>query len=121
MVSIALRLLRLSVAAALCLALVAIGYGHRTQGPDMTPELAAYVAAGGSLSDLCGPTDGDGPAPRADCEACRLSDTLTTLRDPCLAASRITPKTFVFGFVAKRLRQTSGPDPVRLTRAPPRA
>lgn len=99
------------------IALVSVGFAHR----NMQPELAAYLAAGGSLDDICGSMGGDDIAPSSDCEACRLSDSLIHLPVCDHRIITTTDATFVFGFVAKRLIQSQGLDPARLTRAPPQA
>lgn len=67
-------LIRLSLLLGITLGLVGAGFAHQTTAP-IDPELAAFVEAGGALSDLCG--DG-GPVSHwgvTGCEACRLTDT----------------------------------------------
>lgn len=86
----------------------------------MTPDLARYVAAGGSLADLC--TDVEDTHELADhsCEACRLLDAFShapkraRLNEPL-------PQAQAMAFVAtERLRQ--GPDARAYpTRGPPQA
>ncbi|MEM8571309.1 MAG: hypothetical protein AAGG56_10405 [Pseudomonadota bacterium] len=87
----------------------------------MTPELAAYVAAGGDIWDLCGIGSGEREANGAECEACRIADTLVQLGRSCLIAPERLERTETFRFIAKRLAQSQGLDPARLTRAPPQA
>ncbi|MFD1157729.1 hypothetical protein [Roseovarius aestuarii] len=102
-------------------AMVAIGFAHRAAQPSLSPELVAYVAAGGSLSDICGTAGDEGNAPLIDCEACRISDHLGMLGSGCHTVATSTPKVFIFGFVAKRIAESQGLDPARLVRAPPQA
>ena len=102
-------------------ALVAVGFAHRTLPSAPSPELAAYIAAGGAIGDICGTTDGDGPVSTVDCEACRISDTTSLLNGHCPSAFQNTLKTTVLGRIAKRLAESRSLAPARLVRAPPQA
>ena len=62
------------LAGLLGLALMLVPFGHRAAAGHDDPALQAYVALGGSLSDLCG-SDRSQHADRG-CEACRLSASL---------------------------------------------
>ena len=62
-------LARLTLVLALGTALAAAGPAHRGMDPADDGGLAAYLAAGGSLSDICGDVDGHGAV---DCPACHL-------------------------------------------------
>lgn len=59
---------RFAVMLALVLALAGLGHAHKGH---VDPGLAAYVSAGGELSDICGEVPET--AVSVDCEACRLS------------------------------------------------
>lgn len=61
---------KLGLVFALFVALTGAGLAHRAAPPEMDEGLAAYLAAGGSLSDLCGDADIDGAVP--GCAACHL-------------------------------------------------
>ncbi|KIC50512.1 hypothetical protein RA29_06680 [Tateyamaria sp. ANG-S1] len=107
---------------AVMVALATIGFAHRTAPPaTASPELAAYIAAGGSLADLCGPFDGNSPAPVQKCEACRITDTAGWPSGPCTDRPVMLAKIFAFSFIAKRLIERHGLDAARLVRAPPHA
>lgn len=108
------------VVIAFAIALVAVGFAHRLGPAAMTPELEAYVASGGALSDLCGPTDGKGQSSTVSCDACRIADTVISFHAACIGLKE-TPKFQVFSFVAKRIAERNELDPARLTRAPPHA
>lgn len=62
---------RFATVLALTLALVVTGFAHRAAARPLTPELTAYVAAGGSLADLCG-VDQEDASSATPCPACHL-------------------------------------------------
>lgn len=103
----------------LIFAVLSLGFGHKSGPAEMTPEMAAYVAAGGSIFDLCGgnglPQDGQ----TMDCEACRIADNLVTLQACDPAGFVELGQVQAWRFVAKQLSESQGLDPARLTRAPP--
>lgn len=105
----------------LTVALISIGFAHRSVQAEPSPELADFLAMGGSLSDLCGLPSGEGPSPLTDCEACRIVDNLMSTPGCNSTGISELQKTRTFAFVAKRLAQSRGLDPARLTRAPPLA
>lgn len=108
------------VVVALAIAITAVGFAHRSVSTVMSAELAAYVAAGGQLSDICSLGDGEGDPARVECEACLISDTFVHLRMHRVNYTE-TKQTCTFAFVAKRIAERSNLDPARLTRAPPQA
>jgi hypothetical protein len=63
---------KLLVVFALICAMASSGFAHRFVSQSLDPALAAYVAAGGSLEDICGPTKGSSHQIAQSCEACRL-------------------------------------------------
>ncbi|MBY5931705.1 hypothetical protein KUV51_01735 [Tateyamaria omphalii] len=122
MVSRALQFCKLSLICAVMVALATIGFAHQTAQPETpSPELAAYVAAGGSLADLCGPFDGGSQVHIQKCEACRISDTALWPSGHCTDRPLTLAKIFAFSFIAKRLIERHGLDAARLVRAPPHA
>ncbi|WP_341365957.1 hypothetical protein [Yoonia sp. BS5-3] len=106
---------------ALIVALAAVGFAHRVIATEMTPELAAYVAGGGSLSDLCGTTSGSGETPVPHCEACRIADSFVLSQAGCAGTSQRIAKIYAFDFIAKRLAESGRLDNARMVRAPPQA
>lgn len=103
----------------LMLAMIGVGFAHQIAAREISPELAAYVAAGGTLADLCGTAGDDETGATSDCQACRISDGAALhplCPQPVIA---VLDQTQVYRFVAKRLLHRHGRDPSRLTRAPP--
>ena len=109
-----------SVVIALAVALMSVGFAHRAAPTVMTPELAAYISAGGQFSDLCGISDGENTPVAYDCEACRLTDNIAQPGVGCAVHTELA-ETLVLAFVAKRISERNDLDPARLTRAPPQA
>lgn len=105
---------------ALAIALTSVGFAHRLAPTGITPELAAYVAAGGQLSDICGIADGENTPLAYDCEACRLTDNIAQPGVGCTVHIELA-ETLALAFVAKRISERNDLDPARLTRAPPQA
>lgn len=112
---------RLFTTFALIVAFATTGFAHSKVQTTLTPELAMYVANGGSLADLCG-TGGDADAPNLyKCEACRLTAS-AMLPDAAYGLPEcVSGQTRIFLFVAKLLHNSHPLDPTRLTRAPPQA
>ena len=85
----------------------------------MTAELAAFVAVGGSMSDICA----DGHQPEHEqavhCEACRITDDFVIFQSCTHTASAELENVQIWAFIAEHLSQSQGLDPTRLTRAPP--
>ncbi|MFK7765443.1 MAG: hypothetical protein AB8B62_19425 [Roseobacter sp.] len=116
-----LSLFRSVLLLAATVSLASVGVAHQTGEPEMSPELAAYVAAGGLLDDICGSSGDPHRGGSVDCEMCRIADTLLDLRFEDHANAVDTPKCRAFRFVAKKIVQSCSLDPARLTRAPPQA
>ncbi|MEP5761169.1 MAG: hypothetical protein ABJ327_18005 [Litoreibacter sp.] len=116
----ALRLFgrRLTTICLIC-TFMSFGFVHKNIQPPMVPELAAYVAAGGSIFDICGGDHQPGHEDAVDCEACRVADNLTMLQGCDRIASVELERIQTWRFIAKRLAESQGLDPARLTRAPP--
>ncbi|WP_386679730.1 hypothetical protein [Loktanella sp. R86503] len=62
----------LFVVIAVIIAMASTGFAHRFVSQPLDPALTAYVAAGGSLADICGQTDGSSHHSLQSCEACQL-------------------------------------------------
>lgn len=114
------RLCDWCVVIALAIALTSVGFAHRAATAAITPELAAYIAAGGQLSDICGTPDGENLPASSDCEACRITDNIVQPRMNCVVYTELA-EMLVLAFVAKRIAERNDLDPARLTRAPPQA
>lgn len=110
---------RFLTSCALIIALAASGFAHASPRMAFSADLLAYVAAGGSLDDLCGTAGEQDGARTQKCEACRLVGVAILPRDCHGIPVRLSDQTFKLSFVAKRLHQTRPLDPSRLTRAPP--
>lgn len=110
---------RLMVVAALLVALTGSAVAHRTQGPPATADLLAYVAAGGSLDDLCGGDDGSSGVGMAGCDACRLVDTAAL---PTATGTGVSVASFSATSAVPAPHVVSpacAPDPSHPVRAPP--
>ncbi len=111
-------LARLSLVLALVIALVASAWAHRGPAAGLSGDVLAYVAAGGSLDDLC--TDGNGEVAHDTCDACRLVDTVSLAGvGDCISPLATVAAT---GVDLPAVTPVSLPvlDPARLSRAPPR-
>jgi len=112
---------RLLTMISLIVAFSSLGFAHKSIPKPMSPELAAYVAAGGSISDICGGDHDSEHEQHIDCEACRIADSFVILQGCNQKASGELGIIQTWRFIAKRLSQNQGLDPARLTRAPPYA
>lgn len=111
---------KLCVTATLLVAMMAVGFAHRSSQPPLDPDLRAFLEAGGTLEELCG-LAGDAPGASQNCEACRLVDTVAC-PPHAVAAQRDTPVRTQRMRVIAQLRHHAKPlDPTQLTRAPPQA
>ncbi len=106
---------------AVMIALALSGFAHQGAGATTAPGYAAYVAAGGSIADLCGDTSGSPKSIGAKCEACRLIGAAIV---PCAAtglALHLSDPVSV-GYIVPRLSVHPGrSDPSHPARAPPLA
>ncbi len=111
--------MRLSVVLALLVALTGSAWAHRAPAQPIDPGLRAYIAAGGLLSDICGPGGGATHSAAAKCDACRLVDTLAlpAVTGPCRAIADTPRPVHVSAETAAEMAALS--DPSRLVRAPP--
>ncbi|MEO1640241.1 MAG: hypothetical protein AAFU41_13460 [Pseudomonadota bacterium] len=101
---------------AVLIALTGTGFAHRAAGPDLDDSLQDYLAAGGSLADLC--LDASGNPLGETCDACRLADTAAT---PCSADVRSTPisASFLVFLPSGGQPHSEALDPTHPARAPP--
>lgn len=118
---VVIRVRGMVLLAILALALVATGFSHRLPSQqDMAVQ--AYLAAGGTMADLCADTTGDnGDIGHPDCIACRIASTLMpSAGTPTLRAADLV---FVAAVVAPResRAQRHVPDPARSSQSPPLA
>ncbi|MEJ8560116.1 hypothetical protein QTO30_01905 [Yoonia sp. GPGPB17] len=108
---------RLLVVLAVAVAMTGSSFAHRGAPADVDDSLLAYVAAGGSLDDLCGqPGFGGGGE---TCDACRLVDVAVVAANTTVRLSEIavTLHQRMGAIPALRVAQTANPAcPVR---APP--
>lgn len=78
----------LGLTCVLLVSLVMSGVAHKLQAPSDTldPAVEAYLAAGGSLADICGTGTGDDQVVIAECEACFFKNAIVPV-----AAVRAAP------------------------------
>lgn len=102
-----------SVLCALALMLVAFAHRHLATDPRLSdPQIAAYLALGGSLADLCiSGDDTQDHAAHADCPACTIAKSMA-LAPACLAP---------MGLVAWSSHRAAWPETLVLTGHGPRA
>jgi hypothetical protein len=106
---------------ALILAMAASGFAHAGARPTLSPDLAAYVAAGGSFADICGTSGEQDSRLGQKCEACLLIGAALLPRSCHGVPLTLSEQTRILIFVAKRLHNTRQLDSARLARAPPQA
>ena len=109
------------VAIFLICAFASLGFTHKNVPTPMSADLAAYLAAGGSISDICGGGHDPEHEQTIDCEVCRIADNFVISHGCTQAVSVELVTVQNWRFIAKRLVQSQGLDPARLTRAPPYA
>lgn len=100
-------------------AFVSLGFAHKEIPAPMSPELRAYVAAGGSIDDICGADHNPDHEQALNCEACRIADAVAILREGKQVASLELEITQSWRFIAKRNSERQELDPAHLTRGPP--
>ncbi len=106
---------------AVIFALATFGFAHTSPSASASPEVAAYLAAGGALEDLCGNLGQQDDRQRDKCEACRLMGAVLVPQPGYGAPVLISGQTRVLTIIAKRRHHARPLDPARLTRAPPQA
>lgn len=107
---------RFAIVFALAFAMATSGFAHRIAAADVDESLQSYVAAGGSLADICGDI---GASLGETCDACRLVDTafVPPLSSHCQSA--IDAKIAAVIAVVHLPDVANASDPSRLVRAPP--
>ena len=78
---------RLLTTIAVVVSLNTFSFAHQQAGPQVTPELQAYLDNGGTLEDICGMYGTPETEEHADCPACRLVDGAVSMRAPDCARS----------------------------------
>lgn len=112
---------RLLVGCLLVVAMASASFAHAVMSRTTSPELSAYLAAGGSLAEICGDLEDRESHSGSKCEACRLIEVAAVPPEMSGARLSLTDRTRRFAFISKQLLQSRGLDPARLSRAPPTA
>ncbi|MGJ8544337.1 MAG: hypothetical protein ACSHWZ_02760 [Sulfitobacter sp.] len=113
-------LARCLTALVLCAALTATGFAHQRDKAPLPADMAAFIASGGTLSDLCnrgGPARGGG----MKCEACRLMDSGAPLPELGWSQVSIRLRMARLRIIAQTRHRAKPLDPARHSRAPPQA
>ena len=110
---------RLTVVLALVVALVGTSWAHRGPSVEITEDVLAYVAAGGSLEDICA-SEGSAEFAHQTCDACRLVDAVSFAGAAVCPLPRAVLAEAVVGLPEAPQTYPSIHDPVRQSRAPPR-
>lgn len=108
------------------LALMLVAFGHRPVETDprlSDPQIAAYLAIGGSLADLCiSGDDSQDHVAHADCPACTIAKSMA-LAPACLAPSELVvwsghraawPETLILTGHGPRAPSARGPPSIQL-------
>ncbi len=107
---------RLMTLALALLALISLPFGHRATAQEMTPNMGAFLAMGGTLEDICGESHGSAQAP---CDACRIVSAMD-LPAPCAQLMpALTPRGMLFGPTAAAQPEAPTPRMTPPARAPP--
>lgn len=116
---LSLPVFRLTVVLALVVALVGTSWAHRGLSVEITEDVLAYVAAGGSLEDIC---DSEGSAEFAHqtCDACRLVDAVSFAGAAVCPLPRAVLAEASVGLPEGPQTYPSIHDPVRQSHAPQR-
>lgn len=116
-----LHLPTFGVAAFALIALVFSGlthtWHHKTQGFD--PAIATYLAAGGTLSDICASRGGETRGSVAECDACHMKSTAHPT--PVRKLAWLDDRTFLYVAAPEtdRIASLQALDLSRACRAPP--
>lgn len=105
----------------LVLTLVGAGVFHTGARSSVPSELAAYVAAGGALTDICGDMPEGDESGQFRCETCRLIGVALVPSALYSAALVCGVRTLRLQHVATQIHYAKPLDPSRLSRAPPQA
>ncbi len=116
---LSLPVFRLTVVLGLVVALVGTSWAHRGLSVEITEDVLAYVAAGGSLEDIC---DSEGSAEFAHqtCDACRLVDAVSFAGAAVCPLPRAVLAEASVGLPEGPQTYPSIHDPVRQSHAPQR-
>lgn len=105
--------------AVLIVLLIASSINHATTRASMSPELLAYVAHGGSLSDICDDYDVGDQSFSHGCDACRMAGPAVLPFVNVVTSDAFSPVSQAVLFVAILLQRHEPLDLGRLSRAPP--
>ncbi len=108
---------KLSLVAALLVALASTGFAHRVIPLDVDDDLLRYLAVGGSLEEICGDASGDHIG--QSCDACRLVDVASVPFANAQAVSADWRGASVLPVFVDLCHTGSAADPARPVRAPP--
>lgn len=105
-----------AVLALVTLALLSLPFAHRAGSAPLSPEMAQFLAMGGTLSDICGETFGH---INGGCESCTIVAAMLVPPAVQLLRPTLTPSLLDIHFdepITVRLPASRTPHPVR---APP--
>lgn len=108
-----------AVVFALLVAMAGTGFAHRVIGQDADESLLSYLAAGGTLAELCGQTDQGSHGGGQSCDACRLVDSLVVPSCVQGPASDWVPALVLFDPGAAPVLVADAQNPAHPVRAPP--
>jgi hypothetical protein len=112
---------RLLTTLVLFVALGAAGLSAPAKQPVLTDDVIAYLAAGGSFSDLCGDTTDPSKISATHCPACHLA-AVAVLSTVTFGAQEMLARDHAqMVVVAQNIRNAQTLDSARLSRAPPQA
>jgi hypothetical protein len=120
MSALLIRFSKLCLVVTFVLALLALGFGHRSGALTLDADLEAYLLSGGAASGLCGDVDDPASGPAKECTACRLiaSTDLVAPMATLPVAIRLVQVTQMLALA--QMRHHAAPlDPAKQTRAPP--
>ncbi|MGJ8621501.1 MAG: hypothetical protein ACSHW1_01915 [Yoonia sp.] len=110
---------RLTIVFALLVALATSGFAHRAAPVVFDEALASYLAAGGTISDLCADAGDEKHSAGQICDACHLVDAMAVPPE-AFACQTLLPRTAQIRRGAQGdLATFAAFDPVRPVRAPP--
>ncbi|MEP2781886.1 MAG: hypothetical protein ABJO67_20835 [Pseudoruegeria sp.] len=112
---------KLFVVIALICAMASFGFAHRLVAEPVDSDMRAYIAAGGSLEDICGFTDAPSHQAAQSCEACRLVDAAVLSAYESACSTPVGKPTAVLLRAEKLHLSITRRDLTRAPRGPPAA
>lgn len=110
---------RFSVVFALLVAMAGTGFAHRVVPQDLDDGLKSYLAAGGTLAELCGDAEQGSHGAGQTCDACRLVDSVLLPKASQAPASGLGRPRVACHLSPTQVVATSAQDPAHPVRAPP--